>query len=748
MMIKSKKLGSRYITLSKQIYYFHQKSPSLVSTDENEMKEIEDTLPFSSLLMFRQVAALEILQEKDEESKNKKSFFGGSKIAITKPVIEKTGKSSDPVTPTRTLSSMFSWGSKPKKEDVGRSISPPPKKSNPIKNEQLDFDDETEDNNLIHELETKFAAIETTSSGDDEFPCRVVLNTSSKLRITSMKQPVAELKMSLTSTTEVRQHKLSLIFGLDNVTIEDTCTLNPVEKYLIRPQNNSKSIKNSNDSNTNQFVIQFDSLSNGDTFLILSAVPMDFTWNALCFQKLFEMFFYTPVMITQAIDNNTITPVIPSNTIKKSKDPAFLTGINPMTMTINIQSPTIIIPRKSTDDNQGYIILDCGNLGLFGQIGTEGINLEIRLVEVNIGMPNKIADRLYIKERNEYIVKPLEISLRLQSYDRSNAELCLEISLIPKVQAKLNSNQVRRLIAVINVITDTIFNAFDTIDTESGFVIDRNRTTTQTIRHQSSMRNSTLLFNENLEINEDLIPCLERKKDLFLSIISNRVEIIAEINSTHFVEILIDQLKVDVITTLTDTSVDIYVDSLLVNDSLRPESQKILIWSPEIPVNTQFFHMSMKFLTSIESQIFHGYGSELKLKFQSLGLNIDDLALKRICPFLNDILRPLEESYNNIPKTILAPELNALKLEFKIHSIILNLIGPTSTSMTNSVTNANANTNILLDKLFSLNIQQFYLKYEFIANAIMELSFDSVVANDIQKKFLVHMYKNRKGLGS
>lgn len=197
----------------------------------------------------------------------------------------------------------------------------------------------------------------TSNALDEEsFPIRIDLDSSACLLVTSLRQPTAEISMTLCSRIEIRKSHAIVVVALNDMIIEDVYTKNPTEKYLVKPllskYKKSKAKSGSSDyssnsgnaSNTaikpwttsaflnlnqyvepsanknrisinqvtsvdNQFYMKFDSFQSsvGSTTSSLSFVmlPLFITFNHECFQKIFEIFMYAPSVIqTSASDSH------------------------------------------------------------------------------------------------------------------------------------------------------------------------------------------------------------------------------------------------------------------------------------------------------------------------------------------------------------------------------------------------------------------------------------------------------------
>lgn len=160
---------------------------------------------------------------------------------------------------------------------------------------------------------------------------------------------------------------------------------------------------------------------------------------------------------------------------------------------------------------------------------------------------------------------------------------------------------------------------------------------------------------------------VEHRKDLLLFVLIDSVVLRLCISPTHYIDCLISSMQTSITLTVSETIISFDLKSLQVNDSLRPESVRALIWTPSdndesecldsviqpqsvsfresecvllepSPANSSsLFRMSIHLFIDIDSPLFKGFGTAVSLQFSRLGLDIDNQALLRICPFLSDL---------------------------------------------------------------------------------------------------------------
>lgn len=772
-MIKCKRKRERYMQLLKSAKKSKIKNPNVEPAESIEIAEIEESLPFDSLLIFRKLAAVEMLKEKMDD-KGKKTTLGYSKPkehdSITASDYSKSvSEISSPSSSTqKSMSSFFSWGKKPASAQAVASKSPvsttaTSKSSTTVSS--LDkksdiYDDEMEDMILIEKIQLQ---LQVDDSVADEFPVRLSLEASTEVFITSSKQPIIDITMGMRADVEVKPQRVFVAFALGNMKVEDKYTMNPTEKYLMKPQISS------NSKNPQQFQVMFESLpSTFTSSLTFVAIPMDITFNSECFQKLLEIFLYQPPVIQTATAKPTKSQILAALSNYAKEVTSGTNAAGTMALNVRIESPTIILPRNPKSDNEGYLLLDCGNFNLYGKISASGVKLDTKVTGINIGMPDNTQHRYDLQTRGQYLVNPFDVGLVIQNFDKSKAELTLAFDITPSIKANIDVIKLRRFMAVILKVINTITQSTTFLKDEAVARTEDLRTTLVHRQQRIELGKDVgnwLVGDNNLENKSDTSMSalkgsssiemgplnVEQRKDLYLSISIPTVVICLSISDNHTLDCIVDSSVVGVLLSSFETTVTLSLKAVTINDSMRPKNFTPLVWTPatesKAADQSNLFRMSMIFFSSKDSVQYRGYGSEISIDLLRLGLDLDDKAILRLCPFFRKLTENLDNDVSSSSLSVKrnsvdpsrnsiissnAPQVSAdflsLRLDISITKVMLNMLQPRK--------------QVSFERVFALNIIGFVLQYEFIDKADMKMGIQTIDALDTRHESESYFYKS------
>lgn len=728
-MLLCHRYRTRYIELIKKARIFKLKNGDKVFPEDNEISKIEDILPFASLLLFRKIAIIEMFRDKTnniERSHNKKAFWNNSLYSKYTPskAVEYHHENPEMVSKQNKKSSlrlMFLFGKKEKKSEISTNpiVSP---RDKAMEAKAINFDDEEEDALLIKKFEDSLLD-ESSSIDDDDFPLRFTLSTSSVLTVYSSYDAVVELSMMLNIEAEIRKLGLQFSLSLNDMKVEDKFSEFPVEKYILRPRGPI-------DKSSKQLHLRIENTS-GSSSMSISAVPFDITFNPDCFEKIFDICFYIPsILTTISIDAQEVskTQYLSRYISKYTKDAQQIISaavnnsiiINSETLdsiylVIEIQSPTIIIPKNYKREDEGYLILDCGNVILNGTIGIESISLEANVKAINIGMPQTFVERDEMLQKGLYLVRPFDVSFIIQNVDRSAAEMTLIFKISPSIEADIDLLKIRLLMYTVMSIINTLNASFANLEK-----LNKSSDNAETILIGKEMKPSDTLMSTDDDFHPfELMNVSERRKDLLLVFEISAVVLNITISNDQYIRCAIDKLSLSIITTLAELKLDFYLQSISILDSFRPVACQTLLWTPnsigneesdEFIIDDNFCTISLMLFATTETSAFEGYGTDITLAFTKLCLDLDHEAILRLCPFLAGVLQPLDETSDSksildASLTILSTstinpflteELNAIRLKFSVRSIDLCLLQPEAS----------------YERYFNLTISNFFMNYE------------------------------------
>ena len=283
VMLRCIKVRKRYITLVKRCKYATDAAAAAGGTgstgstgsnvttfttqDEIELRKIEDLIPLQALLVFRQFAAYEMINEMKKEEKEKESYKDKHKIpsfgwtSNSNSSNEKNsagvlnngfgGKKGNSSSTGRTYnpsaSSVSSWfklnlKKSKKSKDSSLSSSSSLGGNGGVQNQKysksLDRsvgideyeDNEEDDDRLIDLIQSR---LDLDPAVVDQFIFRLIITASTALRLTSESRPVALLELSMSGLTEMKADGIIVTFAVEDFHLIDECTVHPLVRYLI-----------------------------------------------------------------------------------------------------------------------------------------------------------------------------------------------------------------------------------------------------------------------------------------------------------------------------------------------------------------------------------------------------------------------------------------------------------------------------------------------------------------------------------
>jgi hypothetical protein len=749
IMIKSKKIRSHYIELVKLARKARLKNPGVIPAEDKEIGSIEDELPFATLVIFRKMAAIEMLKE----PKAKKSMFS---LSSPKASDTRSTTLSNPsaAAPAKSSSIFSSWFKKKDADAAPASTSSAHSLSALATSSDIDVDDEAEDDLLIENIQSQLHVEEDSK---DEFPIHLKLETSANIHLLSSKQPIVDVMVSMRADVDVKAHRIALIFSLGNMIVEDVYTDSPVEKYLFRPRDLSSKDIPSGD----QFKIVFESWPVAKrSSLTAGMIPMDITFNSECFQKILEIFIYQPPVIRSVRVGPTKSQILAavSNYAKEITTGRAGTEAGTFSLSVDINSPNIVLPRNAKVDSMGYLVLDCGHFNLSGSISSSGVQLDAKIRGINIGSPDSASSRNDLQRLGLYLIKPFDVSVSIDNLNKAVAEMNIAFRIFPNIVADIDVSKLRRLIAIILNVSRTITQALGSAREEAeALSYDRQTFILHNRNYDDDHVNSEWLVDETAEeqkspqslASKSIAAPIEQRKDVFLSIAIESVVMNLTLSSSHKLDCVVSSLIIGILVSPFETTVTIDLKALSIDDSMRPQNFSRLVWTPPAEKSgsqLNFFHMGMVFFADKGSSQYRGYASEISLEFLCLGLDLDNNAILRLCPFFRELTRNFDDPDEMRPSVNLTeikfvqtskvgtssskpdPSESSLRLDITIENIMLNMVQPRKS--------------IGFERLFALNMIGFDMQFESVEKSFMTMSIRNVDAIDTRHESENFYYKS------
>ncbi len=749
-MLKCMRQRSKYMTLVKtrRLNIDAGKQVPLSASQAEELQKIEEELPLTALLEFHQLA---IRDAKCESIASPQKSTGRLSVKLTK------GNSSSTAHSPATKSSSSTAASKQASKSIFSYFSFG-------KSDSKDVEDEE----LLRKLEEKFSL---NKSIDDEmqlFSFRINIITSLALNLQYDYLPVVSLEMSLRSRLEMKVNNFSMSFELNNFSVKDTCTPQPFNEYIISMWDHStiprrrsvgrlKHVATSYDSNAiPQLIISFESKP-GKEVLMISALPLQISWNEKCLVKLIGLW----IDRSDIIPEKSITADVVSlsnmdrRMIASIKDKfaseAAVSYEGMLELFVEVEAPIIIIPENSQIDS-GYLLLDSGYLTIQAAFDHTGMDWDIQLKDINIGMPNCFADYTTTLENETYLVKPFTIKFGFDNRKQDVYDLGISASASPSLTANFDAKKIIRLMAVINVI----INSFDFNSVNSMRLVKKRRdsvscngTPVQKNGDKQSSKKFTYAANAPKPFSLDTQSL--NRISVQATVTIPLVSVTLAIAENHVIELSLHAIDCIILQRLQDINARVSSTGLSLKDSLRPTDDQEVIWTPT-ENETEISNMisfSYRVMYSTISPLYDGFEQEISLLLPKLCVSIDDETIIKLSPFVRNVLMFYNDYIEKQPAPAEAQEtislvrassppptsLGGVHITLSIDGICVYLLSPLASS-SSAALNESYN-----ESAFCLSVDKIYADLHLGELTKIDTYLTSFSINDTRKASQKYFYR-------
>jgi hypothetical protein len=512
---------NKYISLVKQQKLKEAKNPpeKLDEESEKEMHSIEETIPLSVLIVFRETALREVLPElkeaikKAEQSKSSSStvtsffsWFSSSKDDNTAPAV-KSGEDKDgkPVVLNMKKKSMFTGWFSSKKDKINALPEVKSPKKGGINTNSSNFfnnKDETstvssdtastttdeDDDSIMQSVEDRIRKIDedSLSALSSFFALRLKVATNASLNISFENSPLAEITMNFAAAVEMRKNNVMVHADLGNINLKDLCSSKPfnqrVIEFLVDTTKQPKLLPASSTSNNKakgdgfegnnigfdpQFGIDL-SIVEEKLSVRVKSVPLIITWNHEFIAKLLKFFDndddideYDERMGVANTGRDAMTTTSRSEELTEADLKLAATNAKKGIVVIEVEifAPKFIIP-ENPDFESRCLFIDAGHLSMKGEIDSSGMNLAIQLSNISIAMPMSPKEMLEGNIDSQllmsyYLLKPFSVNIDVSNIDKSIALINIDGYITPSIQAEIDAEKIIRLIQVALLIVGT-----------------------------------------------------------------------------------------------------------------------------------------------------------------------------------------------------------------------------------------------------------------------------------------------------
>ena len=501
--------------------------------EKEETLGIEDLLPLNNLVIFRREVALEMQRERRLASTPAspvtawKDSGGSGKPSRTHDLTVDVPGPAPSLTNNAITSYLASWLFVQPPRDVDESSDEgsdgdddSPTKPTGVSKDALAKDDVPLEK-ILAMLDTDSTLAVEHPQGENDLLYALQLSTGATLTLSLRGEPIAlaSLASVFSASMTVGQHVVAEC-ALSSLSIEDKCTPSPNISHIIHVKNTEKG----HNSDRPLFSMNLD-LTPTQASVKIHALPLEIVLNKLCINSLLlfatlprraqpspaspsttalaprvrapyipsrRFAFVTSQVLSAAkpfinrkmsnaspsLPLSPLPPLVHPDAVTSSLPSPQLDTSAPSTFTLLIaleaHAPKIIIPEDSTVD-RNYLLLDAGFLTLSGSIGSSGVSLDVKLSDVNAGLPTSVKNiySLASGEQSLYLIKvimpthicahytscayvilifmslphqPFEIALQFEANGKHASGAHAKVAISPGVCGELSSDKLKRLL--------------------------------------------------------------------------------------------------------------------------------------------------------------------------------------------------------------------------------------------------------------------------------------------------------------
>ena len=395
--------------------------------ESEELVHLESILPLFTLLLFRQLAARE-----DE-----------------KTIVKVQGTMNSRVPEKQTW---WGWAS-----DVSSPDS--------MREQGVITADEDVDLEFIRREMESYSDVDTSNKS---IALKLKLSSSASLHLNNNKVRVVESNMSLSFSGCSRIDSTSAYFAIEDFIAIDKFSPTPVIENIVSLKPDLM-----RDEAVPIFAAEYEHTTDRKATLKISALPLQLVLNELCIQQLMSFFNSSqaarstilkyksdeaPSSSFPSSTEDTLSSVVPPSTAADRQRslridlPALISSSqHGIEIVFEAETSKIIIPENSNSNVMGYGLFEAGHLIVRGYVSYEGMARDISLGIVNAGMPLSV-DEMYSFGQSMYLIRPFDVSIHVQTLNRSLADMSVDIQVKPEIRGQLDASKLARLLTVIHVL--------------------------------------------------------------------------------------------------------------------------------------------------------------------------------------------------------------------------------------------------------------------------------------------------------
>jgi hypothetical protein len=676
MMTLCMKSKNKYIGLVKLLKIKEAKSPpeKLDAADEAALNSIEEVLPLCALTVFREEAVRLAITEMEFQ-----------KAVVARPLSIKPVKQEEKKSATEEKKASFfsGWFSSSKKSPVESA----PKKV-ATKEPSSPTPSEEDDVALMQNVESKIRKMEEESQTavNSSFGLRLRLVSSTKLNVTYEKVPLLNVSMNLGAAVEMRFTNILIHCDFGNVFVKDLFSQKPYNRDIIQmlpDHGSSNKLIGGQQNFPSQFGFDL-SIIQEKVKVKVSSLPLLFTWNEECIKKIVD-FFKIDDLNPSGYDGSVADYNQSNVKLAKTNTQAFVE------VEIHVYAPKVLIPENPKYEER-CLLLDAGVLSMTGRIDSAGMNWNLGLNRINLALPSTKVEALEKdKSPDAYLIKPFDVSLKIQDIDKTAADLSLDGLISPSIRAEFDAEKIIRLIqAVLMVIGTFTDDTSEKAQVPKSIKAEPRRGSVMKLDSHNPPKENR---RGSIMPGSSMVTTTTNKQTNPLKIHFDLagLECVLKISDNHYATLKFTDLNFSFLDRPHDTLLDFTMNSLELTDSNRyPGFEHVISAKSKSQTSAKdLVHIQYFIIKDKRSPVFHGFQNEIEIDFADIDAFIDPFTTNTYQVLMKDLIENYKVMFRQtkvIPVSVDVPtiefdqtvkspnELSGMRLKFVLNAVGVHLL--------------------------------------------------------------------------
>ena len=257
---------------------------------------------------------------------------------------------------------------------------------------------------------------------------------------------------------------------------------------------------------------------------------------------------------------------------------------------------------------------------------------DISLKAVNAGMPPSV-DEMYSFGQESYIILPFDVETHVQTLNRAVSDMFVDINVKPEIRGQMDAAKLARLLTIIH----SLINAF-AVKPKKLLLNETDSTENLVELVEGSQEGSSRIPAPatNPSVSFSLEELAKQWIYVQLEVPVVAIDLYYSSSQEDHLIFSLNHLDTDVILRYLDMQVYCQYESLLIEDSMRSLSQRILLRNDLRDVSeTQITYLST---SSKKSPLYIDHQTEIRVDFSNININADTITLLHLQPFIHVLL--------------------------------------------------------------------------------------------------------------